>query len=170
MSYQSNESRQIVFPALPKSLSEIKALPEASLQEPFFTAALLIPAFCLWPNNKDEAMEILNFLKGPQPLSNYDIQFISERLRGNEYVPMSYFNGATPENNYTPSEPLTVTVSTTPLSFYESGYARLFLRSGGADSPRPVLIRQKPSTGEWFMVEQLLLAQIRKPVAEDPWA
>ncbi len=113
---------------------------------------------------------MINFLKGPQSLSTYEQQFISERLRGNEYVPFSYFDGACPENEYHPILPYSITVSTVPTSFAEDGYAMLYLRSGGADSPRPVKLRKKPSTGEWFLWDQMLLSQIRKPVSEDPWA
>jgi hypothetical protein len=160
---------RITFAAFPTSLQELQTLPEAALQEPYQAAALLIPALCLWNTNKDEAVRMINFLKGAQPLSTYEKQFITERLRGNEYVPQSYFEGATPENDYQPGTPYSVIVSTVPTSFSESGYAQLYLYSGGADSPRPVKLRQKPSTGQWFLTDQMLLAQIRKPNSQDPW-
>lgn len=166
----SNRHWQVVFTNLPTSLAELKALPESALFEPHHAAALLIPALCLWPQNKAEAINMINFLRGPQPLSTYETQFITERLRGNEYVPMSYFEGSSPQNGYEPGRPFTVTVSTVPTSFAEAGYAQLYLQSAGADSPRPVKLRNKPSTGEWFLTDQMLLAQIRKPVSQDPWA
>lgn len=166
----ANQSWKISFTALPTSLAELQALPEAAMKEPHHAAALLIPALCLWPANKDEAIRMINFLKGPQALSTYELQFISERLKGNEYVPLSFYDGACPENGYQPLRPYTITVSAVPTSFAEDGYALLYLRSGGADSPRPVKLRKKPSTGEWFLWEQMLLSQIRKPVSEDSWA
>ncbi|MGB4312228.1 MAG: DUF6935 domain-containing protein [Natronincolaceae bacterium] len=166
----SNNSWSVVFNKMPMSLEEIKSLPESSLNEPYYAVALLIPTLCLWPKNKEEAINMINFLRGPGILSNYESQFISERLRGNEYIPMSYFKGATPENGYEPQKPFTVTVSSVPGSFAEEGYAQLYLQSGGADSPRPVKLRKKPSTGQWFLTDQMLLAQIREPVSEDPWA
>lgn len=165
-----NQSWKISFTELPTSLAEIQSLPESAMREPHHATALLIPALCLWPKNKDEAIRMINFLKGPQGLSTYDLQFITERLKGNEYVPFSYFEGACPENGYQPLRPYAITVSTVPTSFAEDGYALLYLQSGGADSPRPVKLRKKPSTGEWFLWEQMLLSQIRKPVSEDPWA
>lgn len=166
----SNQSWQVTFNKIPRSLEELKALAEASLDKPYYAAALLIPALCLWPDDKDEAINMINFLRGPAALSTYDIQFISERLGGNEYVPRSYFEGASPENNYEPSSPYRVTVLSVPSSFSEQSYAQLYLKSGGADNPRPVKLREKPSTKEWFLTDQMLLAQIRKPVADDPWA
>lgn len=52
----------------------------------------------------------------------------------------------------------------------EQGYLTLHIRSGGADSPRQIKLRQKPSTGQWFLWEQFLLSDIRPPVSADPWA
>lgn len=166
----ANQNWSVTFPQMPSSLEELKSLPEAALNQPYHAAALLIPALCLWTDNKDEAINMINFLRGPAPLSTYEIQFISERLRGNEYVPRSYFKGANPENNYQAAAPYTVAVTSVPNSFAEKGYAQLYLQSGGADSPRPVKLREKPSTSQWFLTDQMLLAQIRKPVADDPWA
>ena len=41
----------------------------------------------------------------------------------------------------------------------------------GADSPRPMKLRQKASTGEWFLWEySSILSGIRIPAAEDPWS
>lgn len=165
-----NKSWQVVFNELPTTLEMFRALPQANLQEPHYAAALLIPALCLWPTNKNVALEMINFLKGPQGFSTYDIQFISERLRGKEYVPFSYFAGTTPENGYEPSKPYTVTISTVPTSYAEDGYVKFYLKSSGADSPRPVQLRKKPSSGEWFLWEQMLLSDIRIPVSADPWS
>lgn len=166
----NNQSWRVSFADIPTGLAGLRALPEAALSEPWQAAALLIPALCLWPANQAAASEMLNWLKGPQPLSPREIQFINDRLRGKEYLPSSYFEGAAPENGYKPTKPYTVTINAARNSFDESGYAKLYLRSGGADSPRPVQLRQKASTGEWFLWEQMLLSDIRQPVAADPWA
>ncbi|HZJ56935.1 MAG TPA: hypothetical protein VFD89_01705 [Clostridia bacterium] len=165
-----NKNRKVRFNKIPTSLRELKYLPEAALKDPYHTAALLIPALCLWPTNRNESIDMINFLRGPGPLSTYEVQFISERLRENEYIPMSYLEGANAENGYRANEPFTVVVSAVPSSFTEKGYAMLYLKSGGADSMRPVKLREKPSTGQWFLTDQMLLAQIRKPISEDPWA
>ena len=44
------------------------------------------------------------------------------------------------------------------------------MTSGGADNPRPIKLRKKPSTGQWFLNDIQCLSDIRVPVAEDPWA
>ncbi len=165
-----NKSWQVMFDEIPTSLDMIRALPLANLLEPHYAAALLIPALCLWTTNQDEAINIMNFLKGPQPLSIREIQFINERLRGKDYLPFSYFESSSPENGYTPLKPYTVTISTVPTSFSEEGYLKLYLKSSGADSSRPLQLRRKDSSGEWFLWDQMLLSDIRQPISTDPWS
>ena len=90
-------------------------------------------------------------------------------MDGKYYIPFSYFNGATPENDYTPAQPFTLRVTAGPYAWQNEGYAKLELRSGGADSPRPIILRRK-GDGHWFLWEQMLLAGIRQPKSSDPWA
>ena len=101
-----------------------------------------------------------------------DKQFIADRFRDKDYVPRSYFEGATPENNYEPAQPYTLKFFENPYSRdnFNEGYLTLHIKSGGADSARQVKLRTKPSTGQWFLWEQFLLADIRTPAAADPWA
>ena len=106
-----NRSVNVVFPQLPDTFEQFKALPQAALATPFDTAALTVLAFCFYPQDKETSLAMVDFLKGPQPLSNYDKSFIADRFRGVDYIPRSYFNGATPQNDYRPSQPYTVTVS-----------------------------------------------------------
>ena len=164
-----NQFWKIAFDELPITLDMLKTLPQADLQQPYYAAVLLIPALCQWLSNRDAALAMIGFLKGPQALSNHEIQFINERLRGKEYLPFSYFEGSTPENGYEPTRPYTVTISAVPTSFDEAGYAKLYLKSSGADSPRLVQLRKKVTTGEWFLWDQMLLGGIRQPVSVDRW-
>lgn len=107
-----------------------------------------------------------------EELEGYDAQFLRDRLRGKEYLPLAYFEGAAPENSYTPAQPYVLNVLPDPRpQDMEPGYLRLFLQTAGADSPRPIKLRQKPSTGEWFLWEYSSpLSGIRIPAAQDPWA
>lgn len=164
-----NQIWQITFEQLPTTLDLLRALPQADLQEPQDAAALLIPALCLWPTNQITALEMISFLKGPQALSVREIQFINERLRGKAYLPFSYFEGTSPEKGYVLSGPYKVTIFSLSNSFDESSYAKLYLKSTGADSLRPVQLRKMESSGEWFLWEQMLLSDIRPSVSEDPW-
>ncbi|MCQ2426967.1 MAG: hypothetical protein MJ137_01010 [Clostridia bacterium] len=164
-------SETIVFEEFPMNFEALKARPESDLKDPYAVAALTVAALCVYPEDKDAAIEMLNFLKGPSPLSENDKRFLKDRFSDKDYVPASYFAGSKPENNYTPDEPFSITVKAHPYSVTEENYISLQLVSGGADSPRAITLRCKPSTGEWFAWNyEGLLMGIRVPVAENPWA
>ena len=167
-----NKTYTVTFRQLPVTLEEMRAMPEASLNEPHHTAALAIAALCMYPVDKEAALEMLEFLQGPRGLTGYDRQFLTDRFRSKDYVPRSYFAGATPQNNYEPSQPYTLTFFENPYSRDQliEGYLTLYVRSGGADAARQLKLRTKPSTGQWFLWEQMLLSDIRIPVGADPWA
>ena len=167
-SNQGSKSVKIVFERMPQTLAEFCALPQAAMETPFDTAALFVAAMCVYPSNVTEALAMVNYLKGPQPLSGYDNQFLADRMRGKDYLPHSFFAGATPNNNYTPNRPYTITVSENPYSYHEQGYAKLVIQSSGADSPRPIQMRFAKNNC-WYLWEQSLLSDIRPPESTNPW-
>lgn len=169
VSNAGNKKEKIVFASLPTSLEEFKALPQAAMSTPFETAALTVLAFCYYPQNKELSLQMVDFLKGPRPLSGVEKSFIADRFRDSDYVPRSYFDGSTPQNDYTPSEPYTIVVSESPYSYQNENYATLYITSGGADSPRSVQMR-KAKDGKWYLWEQFILVGIRQPDSVDPWA
>ena len=165
-----NHSETFSFSALPMSLDDLKALPEAALDSAFKTTALTVLALCRYETDPSSALEMLDLLKGPEQVSTYEKQFIAERLKGKGYKARSFLAGATPENGYQPTTPYTITVSENPYSFHTENWATIYVTSSGADDPRPIKLRKKPSTGQWFLNDIQCLSDIRVPVAEDPWA
>ncbi|MBR2041039.1 MAG: hypothetical protein IKL57_08740 [Oscillospiraceae bacterium] len=166
----ANKSITIDFPGIPESYEEFVSLPEAKMETPFETAAMTVLAFCVYPKDKDLSIKMLNFLRGPRPLSGMDISFIRDRfMDGRDYVPRSYFEGATPENDYTPNVPLKIVIGDNPYSYENGGYAKLLVRSGGADSLREIVLREAKD-GKWYLWDQFILADIRQPESADPWA
>lgn len=157
------------FTGLPESLAQMQAMPEAALTSPFQVAALTVCALCAYAADKQIGTEMLNFLKGPRPLSNQEISFLNDRFRDGTYVPFSYFQGATPENDYTPAQPFTLTIEAGPYADANAGYKKLHIRSGGADNPREIVLRQK-GDGQWLLWDQFLMVGIRTPKSQDPWA
>ena len=168
----TNKTYTVTLSSIPANLAELQAMPEGALKEPQHAAALTVAALCMYPVDKEASFEMLNFLHGPRGLTPSDKQFITDRFRDKDYVPRSYFVGATPDNNYEPSEPYTIKFFENPYARQniDEGYLTLQVESGGADSPRQIRLRTKPSTGEWFLWEQFILSDIRPPKAADPWA
>ncbi len=167
----SNKSKTYSFEALPQTVDELKALPEAALTDVYAVAALSLLALTRFEADRNASIAMLNFLKGPDPMTPMAIQQISDRfMDGKFYKVNSFFEGATPANNYTPSQPYKVKVSSTPYSFETENWAVLYLHSGGSDNPRPVKLRKKPSTGQWFLVEIQYLGDVRTPPTADKWA
>ena len=175
-----NKRVTITFQALPQSVAGLQALPQASMASPYGTAALAIAAMCAYEQNPQAVVEMLNFLRGPRPLTPHDLQFMRDRLQGKGYKTFSFFEGSSPLNNYVPARPFRVTVFDNPYSWVSEDssqsstgpvqYARLLLQSSGADNPRWITMRLKPSTNQWFLWEHQLLADIRISAAADSWA
>ena len=163
------KQQTFTFTTLPESLAQLQALPEAALTDPFQTAALTVCALCAYAADKNVGKEMLDWLRGPRPLSPHDISFLNDRFRDGFDVPFSYFKGATPENNYQPTNPFTLTIEAGPYADANPGYKKLHIRSGGADNAREVVLRQK-GDGTWWLWDQFLLVSIRPPKSADPWA
>ncbi len=136
-----NKTVEVVFSALPDTLEQFKALPQAAMRDPFDTAALTVLAFCFYPQDRELSLAMVDFLRGPRPLSPYDKQFIRDRFMDKDYVPRSYFKGAVPQNDYLPQEPY----------------------------PREIKLRLAKD-GKWYLWEQMILVGIREPESANPWA
>ena len=162
---------QVIIQKIPENLQEFEVL-AAKGQQPECICALFLCALALFERDKEAGTAAMNLLRGPKPMTPYDCQFLCDRLRGKSYLPLAYFEGATPGNNYQPRVPYILNVLADPRpQDVEPGYLRVFLTTSGADSPRPMKLRQKVSTGEWFLWEySSILSGIRIPVAEDSWA
>lgn len=160
------DEKRIVFNELPQSAAEVR--PDTNGQQ---VAAYAVAALARYESSPEEAIAMLDALLGPRPVDGIGKQFLQDRFRGKPYLMRSYFKGAKPENNYQPTLPYTVVVQTNAYTYQEKDYARFMIVCGGADAPRPLTLRKKASTGEWFLWDYKgLLSGIRIPVAEDPWS
>ena len=119
---------QVKLNTLPATLAEFQALPRSTPEE---VCAGFLCALNLYTKSPNDGVAAMVLLRGPRPMTPYDSQFLRDRLRGKEYLPLAYFDGATPQ----------------------------------------VKLRQKPSTGEWFLWEYSSpVSGIRIPASQDPWA
>ena len=74
-----NKRETFTFTSLPESLAEMQALPEASLDTPFKTAALTVLALCAYAADRNIGTEMLNWLRGPRPLNGQTTVSATER-------------------------------------------------------------------------------------------
>ena len=166
---KSSGGRQsVTFEALVATLEEFTELQQAAMRSPYDTAAMMVMALNRYAQNSAVAITMINHLKGPVPLTARELGFIKMQMF--DYLARSYFAGATPQNDYTPSQPYTVDISDNPNSYIEQGCAKLYISCGGADSPRPVTMRLAKD-GKWYLTEySSLLLGCRKPESTNPWA
>lgn len=166
----NNKKEKIVFNSLPENYEDFISLPQASLSTPFETAAMAVLAFCFYPKDKELCYRMIDFLRGPRPMNGADKQFVADRFRDKDYVPRSYFAGATPENDYQPTVPYTIEVRENRYTYSVDGIAKLFISSGGADDSRPIQLR-KAKDGKWYLWEySSILLGIRQSESSNPWA
>ncbi len=164
------KKKEFSFDILPENVDELRSLSNCKLTDPFATGAMTILALYEYQKDQAAGKAMLDYLKGPGSLSNYEMQFINDRfMDGKDYVVRTYFEGATVSNDYTPSKPYRITIIR--YDDEEDGYLTVYARSGGADSPRLIKLRKKASTKEWFLLDfQGLLGDVRTPKSQDPWA
>ena len=87
---------QVVIQKIPENLPEFELL-AAEGRQPERICALFLCALALFDRNKEAGAAAMNLLRGPRPLTPYDCQFLRDRLRGKPYLPLAYFEGATPK-------------------------------------------------------------------------
>ena len=167
----SVKHKSVKFEKLPQNVEEMKAMRTFDQKDEYAVAAFTVAALLRFVSSPEDGKAMLNVLKGPEDVSNLEVQMMYERLSDSDYLIRSYFKGAEPENNYQPKDPWTVEMEEYSNSRDIDNYLYLYIVSGGADNPRQIQLRRKPSTGEWFVwVFEGLLMDIRIPVSEDKWA
>lgn len=72
---------QVTISKLPTNLSEFKTL-ASSGREPERVCALFLYALFLFDRNKDDGTAAMNLLRGPRPMTPYDVQFLRDLLPG----------------------------------------------------------------------------------------
>ena len=116
---------QVTIQSIPANLQEFETLAASGIQ-PERICALFLCALALFDKDRDAGTAAMNLLRGPRPMTPYDAQFLRDRLRGKAYLPLAYFEGATPENGYQPRAPYTLNVLADPRpQDIEPGYLRV---------------------------------------------
>ena len=159
-----------------KIINNLEELKQYDRTNPYNVAALLVHVLTNY--NKEDNINFYNmlgYLLGEyQEISEMTKQNIKDRmLQNNKYlfIGKSYFKGATNLNDYTPSIPYEIEVFDNEYSDDNEGYKRLLLKSGGADSLRPIMLRLAKDGNYYIWSDSFLglLTDIKVKESDNPW-
>lgn len=156
-----HKSKTFVFADYPKNADELKKMPELDFSSPLSTAAFAMLVLLEYDESPENTIEMLNVLKGPQPMNGMDVQFLRDRIKGRGYITRSYFEGSSVKNDYTPNVPYKITVSEYAYTYQSEGYAKVQVQSSGADSPRPIELRRRAINGSYGVILHSLTYELR---------
>ena len=160
---------QVIFDAIPQTAADVEALLEYyPLSDPRHAGAFFIASLVRYVDSAADGLAMIDVLRGPRPMNGMEQDFIKDRLRDKTYLPGAYFEGAAPENDYTPDTPWTLIVYDDTMEA-EEGYRYIQVATTGADSRRRITLREKD--GQYYLWEYSnVLTGIRLPASLDPWS
>ncbi|MGI5816547.1 MAG: DUF6935 domain-containing protein [Armatimonadota bacterium] len=161
---------------LPQTLDEMKAQHVLLGAQPEGAVKNFIDACFVYanPETRQVGREMLQYLAIPlKSEANWDRlpgnRLFAERLTDQSYAHVwrSYAVGATPENGYLMDpDNWELNVERTYRHDDDERGLQVYLRSGGADAPRVVYVKQSTTTGLWYVnIWHTLFVDIRPPVA-----
>ncbi|MBN2546434.1 MAG: hypothetical protein JXB50_11605 [Spirochaetes bacterium] len=144
----------IKFNTLPKSIEEFLSLRDEIAKTPEGGGAMMVIALILYSNDENLGRQCLtvavnqdqivqgNYYKGYKLISS-KMSLIESQISKQKYIPNSYINGTSPENNYElPKNNLSLSFRRNKYSQTdESGSVKVFVNCSGADSPRPITLK-----------------------------
>jgi len=173
--------RTVSIAALPQSTQAFVALRNRVAREPHGAAVMMALALLIYGASDDRFVgcDCLTIAVDRQRLeesregyrgwclAELDMRLIASQLAAQPFLPKSYIQGATPENNYQlPSPPFAFECPLDPYSGDTGmGTYKTFINSSGASGPRPVTVKRN-GRGLWKAVEwSSLIVGIREPQA-----
>jgi len=184
------------FSTIPASYEDIV---QYELDSPYKTMALIFLALRSWtPENPEDCARMLDYLTHPAvqkpgavdaeghklsyAFSEYTpwVSFLKDRMEQNEkyrFIGGAYLNGAAPENNYTPTEPVSITLRQSVYDSFKEGsdttpeLKQVLVSLAGDDNDRYSLFYQD-QRGDWRVFGDNwmgLLADVKEPEADSVW-
>ncbi len=160
----------------PTDADEFLSVYTALGENPSGAAVCLIIALIEYTKNEEAGKKMLSMLMDPsrlvkrgdgiKELFQSDLRFISLQSKGKEYMFRSYVLGTSPENSYEIEKmPAVFEFSSNKYSDAQGDNKfKLFVKSSGAASPRPVTLSRQ-ADGYWKAFEfSSLLLDIKKPL------
>lgn len=165
--------------AIPYNVQRFKEVQAQIGNTPQGAAAMLIVALTVYTQYNGEGercaivavdenlkMESTQFAYEGFRLMDTERYLLQTQIRDkpNSKLGWIYYKGAAPNNGYTPTAPpYRIEFETNQFTIDNNGQWRLLTRTQGADSPRPIRVRQL-SNGQWRVREFSSLMTGHKPV------
>lgn len=156
----------IEFLALPKNVEDLKLIDRSGDNGKFVVVALLLASLKTWKKEDEETCsemmkELLNSPTVPNNYSNFTKSFVKDRMLQNDkydFLADAYFDGANPDNGYTPNNPLSITLREYPYApqlstmYGPNIYVEKIVSDfKGADSERSVSVYKDPKDNKWYI-------------------
>ena len=163
----SSSSYDPYYSGLPSNYAEFRERCQSACQSPYGAAKMFFDAvFCyMEPSTRSEGTKMLRFVmhekQGWERSPNFSL--FAQRMRDTKYqhIFRSFAEGTSPENDYS-MDPNSYQLMMGEL-VESTGYMRLFLYSSGADSPRPIWVKQFDD-GLWYVINVVsTYAGVREP-------
>lgn len=184
------EQYTYTFSTVPETYEDII---QYKLDSPYKTMALYFLALRTWKEDPDACARMLDYLTNPNvdsgltsggkklstKFSEYKpwTDFLADRMKQNEkyrFIGEAYLGGASPANNYTPDDTVTVTLRQSVYDPYKAAQTgspelkQVLIHIDGADNDRYGLLYQD-QRGDWrFFSDNWkgLLADVKTPVMD----
>ena len=163
----TSSSYEPYYSGLPANYAEFRDRCQSACQSPYGAAKMFFDAvFCYMdPRTRSEGSKMLRFVmhekQGWERSPNFSM--FAQRMRDpkQQHIFRSFAEGTSPENDYS-MDPNNYQLMMGEL-VESTGYLRLFLYSSGADSPRPIWVKQFDD-GLWYVINVVsTYAGVREP-------
>jgi hypothetical protein len=145
----------IAHAELPKTLEEFQARVVAEASDPQKAVKLFFDGIFIYlSGEKDLGKLCIMEMSRYKEWNESQHRMLMERMRTQPYIYRSYAEGATPQNKYemNPQDYKLVFSGEPNMKPFDDkpqgDYCKLFVKSGGADSPRPITL-QRNSAGQY---------------------
>ena len=173
------------FSTIPTNVEELKQYNISGDDGRYKVLALYIMSLRTWkPENQTDCEEMIGYLCNKQ-LSVYEKQRLAEQMKKSKqylYLGNAFLNGSTPANNYTPSQPYSITLTQDSVVDEDKVYIpanpsipspdqyRAFIYCKASDSGKWIDVYKSSKDGNWYMYKWMdLITSIKAPASSNPF-
>ena len=173
------------FSTIPINVEELKQYNISGDDGRYKVLALYIMSLRTWkPENQTDCEEMIGYLCNRQ-LSVYEKQRLAEQMKKSKqylYLGNAFLNGSTPANNYTPSQPYSITLTQDSVVDEDQVYIpanpsipspdqyRAFIYCKASDSGKWIDVYKSSKDGNWYMYKWMdLITSIKAPASSNPF-